>query len=128
MPCRRLVVHLCGSGWRGGDRGIGGAKGNGSGIDGDGWVLTRNAGRPIFGSKEEPAMLNPTSPLPLKDPTLFRQANYIDGKWLVADSGRTIVVKNPATGEAIGEVPALGAAETRRAIEAAHRAQGAWRA
>jgi succinate-semialdehyde dehydrogenase/glutarate-semialdehyde dehydrogenase len=38
------------------------------------------------------------------------------------------VVKNPATGEAIGEVPALGAAETRRAIEAAHRAQGAWRA
>ena len=73
-------------------------------------------------------MLNPTSPLPLKDPTLFRQANCIDGKWVQADSGRTIVVKNPATGEAIGEVPALGAAETRRAIEAAHRAQGAWRA
>ena len=67
-------------------------------------------------------MLNPTSPLPLKDPTLFRQANYIDGKWVEADSGRTLVVKNPATGEAIGEVPALGAAETRRAIEAAHRA------
>jgi succinate-semialdehyde dehydrogenase/glutarate-semialdehyde dehydrogenase len=73
-------------------------------------------------------MLNPTSPLPLKDPTLFRQANCIDGKWVQADSGRTIVVKNPATGEPIGEVPALGAAETRRAIEAAHRAQGAWRA
>ena len=73
-------------------------------------------------------MLNPTSPLPLQDPTLFRQANCIDGKWVQADSGRTIVVKNPATGEAIGEVPALGAAETRRAIEAAHRAQGAWRA
>src|SRR4051794_7776334 len=73
-------------------------------------------------------MLNPTSPLPLKDPTLFRQANYIDGKWVQADSGRTIVVKNPATGEAIGEVPALGAAETRRAIEAANRAQSTWRA
>ena len=73
-------------------------------------------------------MLNPTSPLPLQDPTLFRQANCIDGKWVQADSGRTIVVKNPATGEAIGEVPALGAAETRRAIEAAHRAQAAWRA
>jgi succinate-semialdehyde dehydrogenase / glutarate-semialdehyde dehydrogenase len=77
---------------------------------------------------EDPTMLNPTSPLPLKDPTLFRQANCIDGKWVQADSGRTIVVKNPATGEAIGEVPALGAAETRRAIEAAHRAQGPWRA
>ena len=73
-------------------------------------------------------MLNPTSPLPLADPTLFRQANCIDGKWVQADSGRTIVVKNPATGEAIGEVPALGAAETRRAIEAAHRAQAGWRA
>ncbi|MEJ0015084.1 MAG: NAD-dependent succinate-semialdehyde dehydrogenase [Acetobacteraceae bacterium] len=73
-------------------------------------------------------MLNPTSPLPLQDPTLFRQANYIDGKWVQADSGRTIVVKNPATGEAIGEVPALGSAETRRAIEAAHRAQVQWRA
>ena len=73
-------------------------------------------------------MLNPTSPLPLNDPTLFRQANCINGKWLQADSGRTIVVKNPATGEPIGEVPALGAAETRRAIEAAHRAQGPWRA
>jgi succinate-semialdehyde dehydrogenase/glutarate-semialdehyde dehydrogenase len=73
-------------------------------------------------------MLNPTSPLPLQDPTLFRQANCIDGKWVQADSGHTIVVKNPATGEAIGEVPALGTAETRRAIEAAHRAQPAWRA
>ena len=73
-------------------------------------------------------MLNPTSPLPLKDPTLFRQANCIDGKWVQADSGKTLVVKNPATGEAIGEVPALGAAETRRAIEAANRAQPAWRA
>jgi succinate-semialdehyde dehydrogenase/glutarate-semialdehyde dehydrogenase len=73
-------------------------------------------------------MLNPTSPLPLRDPTLFRQANCIDGKWVQADSGRTIIVKNPATGEAIGEVPALGAVETRRAVEAAHRAQGPWRA
>ena len=44
-------------------------------------------------------MLNPVSPLPLKDPTLFRQANFLDGKWVEADSGQTIVVKNPATGE-----------------------------
>jgi succinate-semialdehyde dehydrogenase / glutarate-semialdehyde dehydrogenase len=73
-------------------------------------------------------MLNPVSPLPLKDPTLLRQANCIDGKWVEAESGRTIVVKNPATGEAVGEVPAMGAAETRRAIEAAARAYPAWRA
>jgi succinate-semialdehyde dehydrogenase / glutarate-semialdehyde dehydrogenase len=73
-------------------------------------------------------MLNPVSPLPLKDPTLLRQANFIDGKWVQADSGKTTVVNNPATGEAVGEVPAMGAAETRRAIEAAWRAWPAWRA
>jgi succinate-semialdehyde dehydrogenase / glutarate-semialdehyde dehydrogenase len=73
-------------------------------------------------------MLNPVSPLPLKDPSLFRQANYIGGKWVEADSGKTLTVRNPANGEAIGEVPAMGRAETRRAIEAAHAAQPAWRA
>ena len=73
-------------------------------------------------------MLNPVSPLPLKDPTLLRQANYLDGKWVQADSGQTITVVNPATGEAIGEVPAMGTAETRRAIGAANRTYPAWRA
>jgi len=73
-------------------------------------------------------MLNPVSPLPLQDPSLFRQANCIDGKWVQAASGKTIVVRNPATGEAIGEVPALSAAETRAAIEAADRALAGWSA
>jgi succinate-semialdehyde dehydrogenase/glutarate-semialdehyde dehydrogenase len=73
-------------------------------------------------------MLNPTSPLPLKDPSLFRQTNYVDGKWIEAASGKTITVRNPSNGEPIGEVPSLSAAETRAAIEAAHRAQPAWRA
>ncbi len=73
-------------------------------------------------------MLNQMAKLPLKDPSLFRQANCIDGKWVQADSGRSIQVRNPANGELVGEVPALGAAETRRAIEAAHRAQPGWRA
>ena len=73
-------------------------------------------------------MLNQAAPLPLKDPSLFRQACLVGGKWIEADSGRTIAVPNPATGEIIGTVPALGAAETRRAIEAAHRAYPAWRA
>jgi len=73
-------------------------------------------------------MLNPAIPLPLKDPTLFRQANCVDGKWIQAASGKTIVVRNPATGESIGEVPSLSAAETRAAIEAADRALPAWSA
>jgi succinate-semialdehyde dehydrogenase/glutarate-semialdehyde dehydrogenase len=73
-------------------------------------------------------MLNQAITLPLKDPTLFRQANCVDGKWIEADSGKTIAVRNPATGEVVGEVPALGTAETRRAIEAADRALPAWSA
>ena len=73
-------------------------------------------------------MLDATAKLPLKDPELFRQANYIGGQWVQADSGKTIAVKNPATGEVIGHVPALGQAETRRAIEAANAAYPAWRA
>jgi succinate-semialdehyde dehydrogenase/glutarate-semialdehyde dehydrogenase len=64
----------------------------------------------------------------LKDTQLFRQQAYIDGTWLDADSGQTIKVNNPATNEIIGSVPKMGAAETRRAIEAADRALPAWRA
>lgn len=64
----------------------------------------------------------------LKDTSLFRQQAYVDGKWLDADSGKTIEVTNPATGEVIGTVPKMGAAETKRAIEAANKALPAWRA
>ena len=67
-------------------------------------------------------------PLPLKDPKLFREQCYLDGAWTDADSGKTIAVDNPATGATIGSVPGMGAAETRRAIEAADRAWPAWRA
>jgi len=64
----------------------------------------------------------------LKDKNLFRQQCYIDGQWLDADDGSTIDVSNPATGEILGSIPAMGAAETRRAIEAAKKAQGPWAA
>jgi succinate-semialdehyde dehydrogenase/glutarate-semialdehyde dehydrogenase len=73
-------------------------------------------------------MLNPATPLPLKDADLLRQANLIGGAWVQADSGKTLAVRNPANGELIGTVPAMGTAETRRAIEAAATAQKAWRA
>ena len=46
-------------------------------------------------------MLDATTKLPLKDPALFRQANYIAGAWVQADSGKTIAVRNPATGESV---------------------------
>ncbi len=64
----------------------------------------------------------------LTDSTLLRQQCYVDGAWIDADTGDTIEVTNPATGETLATVPKLGAAETRLAIEAADRAWPAWRA
>ena len=66
--------------------------------------------------------------LQLKDPSLFRQQCYVAGRWIDADSGKTVAVNNPATGEILGTIPNTGAAETRRAIEAANAAWPAWRA
>jgi len=66
--------------------------------------------------------------LALKDPTLLRQQCYIDGEWVDAGSGGKIEVTNPATGEVLGTVPSLAAAETRRAIAAAAAAFPAWAA
>ena len=63
----------------------------------------------------------------LKDPILLRSQACIDGRWVGADSGETVTISNPATGEPIAVVPNMGASETRRAIEAAHAAFGAWR-
>jgi succinate-semialdehyde dehydrogenase/glutarate-semialdehyde dehydrogenase len=68
------------------------------------------------------------APLSLKDPSLFRQQCYIDGRWQDADSGEAFDVVNPATGASIGTAPKMGAAETARAIDAANRAWPAWAA
>jgi succinate-semialdehyde dehydrogenase/glutarate-semialdehyde dehydrogenase len=62
----------------------------------------------------------------LKDSRLFRQACYINGAWTASPAGATVNVDNPATGEILGTVPKLGAAETRAAIEAASAAFPAW--
>ena len=66
--------------------------------------------------------------LGLKDPHLFRQQCYIDGAWADADSGKTVSVSNPASGEILGSIPNMGTDETRRAIAAANAAFPGWRA
>ena len=66
--------------------------------------------------------------LKLNDAALFRQQGYIGGAWHEADGKETQTVRNPSTGEALGTTPRMGAAETRRAIEAAEAAWPAWRA
>ena len=64
----------------------------------------------------------------LKNPSLFRQQCFVNGVWCDAEGGATIPVTNPADGRQLGVIPRMGAAETRRAIEAANAAWPAWRA
>ena len=56
---------------------------------------------------------------------LLRQHALIAGEPIPAGGGG-IAVDDPATGEIIGHVPDLGAAETHQAIQAAHDAFPAW--
>ena len=66
--------------------------------------------------------------LMLKDPSLLRTQAFVDGRWIDADGGELLAVFNPATGATVAEVAKCGQAETRRAIEAAERAQKPWAA
>ena len=73
------------------------------------------------------AVTAPSARLALREPRLLQTKALIAGEWVDADSGATFAVTNPATGELIAELPRCGAAETRRAIEAAEVAFYAWR-
>lgn len=63
----------------------------------------------------------------LADRRLFREHAYVGGKWTAAHDGQVVTVTNPATGARLGTVPALGAAETEVAIEAAAAAFPKWK-
>src|SRR5947208_7254099 len=64
----------------------------------------------------------------IQDLKLFREACYIDGRWVAAETGQSIPVDDPATGEILGYVPKFGRLETREAIDAAAAAFREWRA
>lgn len=63
----------------------------------------------------------------ITDNSLLREECYIGGQWMRADSGKSIDVFNPATGELIGSVPKMSTGETRRAIQAAEEALPKWK-
>jgi aminobutyraldehyde dehydrogenase len=52
--------------------------------------------------------------------------SFIGGEWVDAASGETMEVINPATGEAIADVPRCGAEDVDRAVEAARKALPEW--
>jgi succinate-semialdehyde dehydrogenase / glutarate-semialdehyde dehydrogenase len=64
----------------------------------------------------------------IQNQALLRSTGFLGGKWIAADSGATLAVRDPATGAVLAEVANCGAAETQRAIAAADAALPAWRA
>lgn len=64
----------------------------------------------------------------LQNPQLFKQACYINGKWISSDSNKTFPVQNPADNQVLGHVPDCNQEETARAIDAAHHALIEWQA
>ncbi len=63
----------------------------------------------------------------LNDPSLWHQQAYINGDWRDANNKTVITVTNPADNSILGNVPNLGAEETREAIAAAAVAWAPWR-
>ena len=64
----------------------------------------------------------------LRDPELFLEASWVDGRPIAAADGATQTVLNPADGVRLGSVPSLAPAEVEQAIRAAAAALPAWRA
>jgi len=62
----------------------------------------------------------------LQDPSLFKEDAFINGQWIVAQSGDSFSVNNPATGKIIAQVTNLGPAEAELAIKAAENAFNSW--
>lgn len=63
----------------------------------------------------------------LQDPTLFRSQPLIDGEWCDAASGQTFELRNPASGEVLGQIAQLSAHEVMVAVEAANAALPDWK-
>ncbi len=63
----------------------------------------------------------------LTDPSLLKNAAYLNGKWVDHPSAKNFDVTNPANGEVIIQVPDMGKEETRSVIRAAQQAWPAWR-
>ncbi|MFW2172099.1 NAD-dependent succinate-semialdehyde dehydrogenase [Acinetobacter guillouiae] len=64
----------------------------------------------------------------LQGSPLFQQRGWVNGQWINAQSNATVPVTNPATGEEIGLIPNMGAAEASLAVDAAYQALATWKA
>ena len=53
---------------------------------------------------------------------------YINGQWTVSETGATMEVEYPATGQVFATVPACSSAQAKEALAGAEAAQAAWQA
>ncbi|KAI8374457.1 Aldehyde/histidinol dehydrogenase, partial [Radiomyces spectabilis] len=80
------------------------------------FIFTNMASRNIVTSVSVPK---------LKDSSLLRHAAFINNEWIPASS-ETFRVIDPANGEEIGQLPEMGAKETKEAIQVASDAFKKW--
>jgi 1-pyrroline dehydrogenase len=59
--------------------------------------------------------------------SVTQHKQFIGGEWVESSSGETMEVLNPATGEAVAEVPRGSVEDVERAVEAAKKAWAEWR-
>lgn len=64
--------------------------------------------------------------LTLKDPSLLKKQLFINGEWVDGDSGETLPIVNPATGDELCLISSAGKSETRYAITCAKNAMQNW--
>lgn len=66
------------------------------------------------------------SRLVLRDFSLLKSQSFFSGSWQGAIDNKTLEVKNPANGEVISLVPALGSQEAKQAISFAESVRKSW--
>ncbi|KAI8098422.1 Aldehyde/histidinol dehydrogenase [Gilbertella persicaria] len=62
----------------------------------------------------------------LKDQSLFKESGFINNEWTTKDITEKFTVYDPATDKEIGQLPDMGAKETKEAIQAASEAFKSW--
>ena len=82
-----------------------------------------SADRPT--SADRPSSADRPAAEKLRDPSLFREAAPVAGRWIAAGPDADLIL-NPSTGALVGRAPRLGAEEARAAVAAAAAAQGDW--
>jgi len=64
----------------------------------------------------------------ISDKRLVRSFSFIGGRWVAGQSGQTLAVTDPATGDRIGDIASLTAEDSRAAVDAAAQAFPEWSA